>query len=169
MGGIAITQAAARCRDAIALLVFVTAFMPSDGQSLLDLTHLPEGEGDQVQANITVEGEPPVAHMNDAALGEALMLRCTPEQIAWSISHRRPQPVAPMATPVEIPAGALDGLDRAYVVCLADRAIQPPLQRRMIREHPCVAVVEIDTDHSPQLSATDEIVAALDGFAARVS
>lgn len=169
MGGIAITQAAARCADAIALLVFVAAFMPSDGQSLLDLTRLPEGAGDQVQANITVEGEPPVATMDDAALASAIMIRCTPEQVAWAISHRRPQPVAPMATPVEIPAGALDGLDRAYVTCLADRAIPPPLQQRMMREHPCVEVVEIDTDHSPQLSATSELVGALERFAARVA
>jgi pimeloyl-ACP methyl ester carboxylesterase len=169
MGGIAITQAAARCPEAVALLVFVAAFMPSDGQSLLDLTRLPEGAGDQVQANITVAGEPPVATMNDAALGDSIMFRCTPEQVAWSIAHRRPQPVAPMATPVQIPPGALDGLDRAYVTCLADRAIPPPLQQRMMREHPCVEVVEIDTDHSPQLSATDELVAALESFAARVA
>jgi hypothetical protein len=36
----------------------------------------------------------------------------------------------------------------------------------MIAEHPCERVIELDTDHVPQLSATDDLVAALDGLAA---
>ena len=51
MGGVIATQGAARCPERVAALVYVAAFMPKDGQSLLDLTKLPEGAGDQVQAN----------------------------------------------------------------------------------------------------------------------
>ena len=93
--------------------------MPRDGQSLLDLTRLPEGAGDQVQANITIDGDPPVATMarrarwrarDDAALHATSRSR-------GRVARRRPQAVAPFATPVSIPAGALDGLPRAYVNC----------------------------------------------------
>src|SRR5437868_3788121 len=52
MGGVIATQGAARCPRRVAALVYVAAFLPRDGQSLLDLTKLPEGTGDQVQANI---------------------------------------------------------------------------------------------------------------------
>ena len=72
MGGIVITQAAARCPQEIAQLVYVAAFIPQDGQSLVDLTQLPEGAGDQVQANMVVDGEPPVAVMPEQAAREAL-------------------------------------------------------------------------------------------------
>jgi pimeloyl-ACP methyl ester carboxylesterase len=166
MGGVAVTQAAATCSERIALLVFVAAFMPRDGQSLLDLTHLPEGADDQVQANIVIEGDPPVATMPDPAARGALMANCSAEQIARAIALARPQAVAPFGTPVTIPAGSLDGLRRAYVHCTQDRAIPPALQLRMIRENPCVDVVTIATDHSPFFSATDELLAALDRFAA---
>ena len=44
MGGVVITQAAADCPDRVASLVFVAAFMPANGQSLLDLAQLPESE-----------------------------------------------------------------------------------------------------------------------------
>ncbi len=47
MGGLIATQAAARCPDRVAALVYVAAFAPQDGQSLLDLTRLPEGAGDK--------------------------------------------------------------------------------------------------------------------------
>jgi len=63
MGGIVATQAAARCPERVAALVYVAAFLPKDGQSLLDLTKLPKGCGEQVLANVVVEGESPVAVM----------------------------------------------------------------------------------------------------------
>jgi len=165
MGGVVITQAAARCRERVALLVFVAAFMPRDGQSLIDLTQLPEGAGDQVQANIVVEGDPPVATMPDPGARAVLMARCTPEQIAYAIERSRPQPVAPFATPVSIPEGALDDLPRVYVHTTEDRAIPPALQLRMMREHPCLEVVTLDTDHSPNYSAREELLEALNNFA----
>ena len=71
-GGIVATQGAARCPERVAALVYVAAFLPKDGQSLLDLTKLPEGCGEQVLANVVVGGEPPVAVMPAAASRHAL-------------------------------------------------------------------------------------------------
>ena len=78
MGGVVITQAAANCSQSVALLVFVAAFMPADGQSLIDLTALPEGKGDGVQANITVDGDPPSATLSDEAWRTVLARARTP-------------------------------------------------------------------------------------------
>ncbi|MGH9146193.1 MAG: alpha/beta fold hydrolase, partial [Vicinamibacterales bacterium] len=169
MGGVIATQGAARCPGHVAALVYVAAFVPKDGQSLLDLTKLPEGADDQVQANITIEGEPPVAIMPSAASRQALYGSCTEDVAAWAIARQRPQPVAPFATPVSIPPGALDGINRYYVLCKEDRAIPPPLQRRMIAENVFADVVELDTDHTPQLSKTKELVEALHRFATKRS
>ena len=41
----------------------MAAFLPKDGQSLIDLLKLPEGAGEQVLSNVVVDGEPPVAVM----------------------------------------------------------------------------------------------------------
>jgi pimeloyl-ACP methyl ester carboxylesterase len=166
MGGIISTQGAARCPGRVAAIVYVAAFAPKDGQSLLDLTQLPEGADDQVQANIVLEGDPPVAIMPAEASRQALYGSCTEDVAAWAIARQRPQPVAPFATPVSIPQGALDGISQYYVFCARDKAIPPALQRRMIAENRCAGVVELDTDHTPQLSMTDELAKALDGFAA---
>jgi pimeloyl-ACP methyl ester carboxylesterase len=165
MGGIIATQAAARSPDKTAAIVYVAAFIPKDGQSLLDLTHLPEGADDQVQANITIEGEPAVATMPAEASREAFYACSAADVTETAIARQRPQAVAPFATPVSIPAGALDGIDRYYVLCRQDRSIPPALQRRMIAENPCADVVELDTDHTPQLSATAQLAEALDRFA----
>lgn len=166
MGGVAITHGAARCPQNVSLLVYVAAFMPSDGQSLLDMTRLPEAAGDVVQANLTVSGDPPVGELSAGAYSDGLMCCCTPEQVEWSVARRRPQAVAPFGAPVRVPQGSLDDVPRAYVLTAQDFAIRPALQRRMIGEHPCIAVVELDTDHTPALSATADLVGALERFAA---
>jgi pimeloyl-ACP methyl ester carboxylesterase len=165
LGGVIATQGAARCPERVAALVYVSAFLPKDGQSLLDLTKLPEGAGDQVQANITIEGDPPVAVMPAAASRVALYGSCAEDVAAWAIARQRPQPIAPFAMPVSIPPGVLEGINRYYVLCTRDRAIPPPLQRRMIAENVCAEVIELDTDHTPHLSMTNELAKALHQFA----
>lgn len=165
MGGAVITEAAGRCPDSVASMIFVAAFMPANGQSLLDLTQLPEGEGDMIQANIVVEGDPPLASLSAEGALAAIYNCCPPEVGATAVARRRPQAVAVFATPVSSDDETLARIPRLYVLTKQDNAIPPALQRRMIAEHPCRQVLELDTDHCPQLSATDALVAALDGFA----
>ncbi len=167
MGGVAITQAAGRCPGRIAMLVYVAAFMPRHGQSLLELTKLPEGEGDQVQANMVVRGEPPVATLGGEGARIACYGRCDLDRVAWATERMTPQPVLPFATPVDLGGRPCPEPPAAYVVCTEDQAIPPALQRRMSSENPCVEVVEIESDHSPFFSATDELVAVLDQLARR--
>jgi pimeloyl-ACP methyl ester carboxylesterase len=169
MGGVVAKQGAARSPERVAALVYAAAFNPKDGQSLLDLTKLPEGAGDQVQANITMAGDPPVAVMSVAASRQALYECCADDVAADAISRQQAQPVAPFVTPVSIPAGVLDGIKQYTVVCTRDRAIPPALQRRMSEENACADVVEIDTDHTPQLSRPEELAKALDRFAQHVA
>jgi len=167
MGGMVVTQAAARCPGSVDRLVYVAAFVPSDGESLIDLTQRPEGAGDAVQGGLVVDGDPPVATMPPEAARVGLMHCCDDEQAAWAQSIRGQQAVEPFTNPA-----ALDGddrfleLPRAYVMCLQDRAIKPALQRLMLERAGCDPVIEIDTDHSVWASRPDELAAALNRLAA---
>jgi pimeloyl-ACP methyl ester carboxylesterase len=158
MGGIVVTEAAARCPGHIAQVVYVAAFLPGDGQSLSDIAALPEAAGDAVQANMVVDGDPPVAVLPKHAAREAVFGCCDDEQAAWGIELLGPQPVAPFLQPVQ---GGLGDLSRAYISCLQDKAVLPALQRRMREAAGCDPVIEIDTDHSPWASRPRELVAAL--------
>jgi pimeloyl-ACP methyl ester carboxylesterase len=161
MGGVVVTQAASDRPDRVASLIFVAAFMPANGQSLVDLSDLPEGVGDMIKENLVVAGDPPVATLPDEAVVAGIYNRCAPEQAALAMKRRRPQPAAPLATPVRVDDEVLASITRSYVLTKDDRSMVPPLQRRMIGEHPCERVIEIDADHAPFLSATDALVAAL--------
>ncbi len=162
MGGMVCTQATARWPERVASIVYVAAFVPQDGQSLIDLTELPEGADDEIQANMVVEGDPPVATMPAKASHGAQYADCTDEDAAWAISRQKPQADAPFHAPASIPDGVFDDIPRSYVVCTRDRSIPPALQRRMLETAGITNVVELDTDHTPQLSATAELAEVLD-------
>lgn len=157
MGGVVATQAAARCPERVAAIVYVAAFVPGDGESLIALTQLPEGEGDQVQANMVVEGDPPVATMPGEAAREAVFASCSEEVLEWALPRRGPQAVLPMTQPVDLGGVDFAAIPRSYVLCKQDRAIPPALQRRMLEAAGCSPVVELDTDHAPHLSRTAEL------------
>jgi pimeloyl-ACP methyl ester carboxylesterase len=166
MGGIAVTQAAARCPDRIARLIYVAGFLPGDGQSLVDLSQLPEGAGDMVQDNVVVEGEPPIGTMPPDAARAAFYGMCTDEQAAWALERLCPQALVAFVTPVALGGHAPDSLSRAYVVATQDRAMPTALQRRLVAENPDLDAIELDSDHSPMLSRTAELAEALNRLAA---
>jgi pimeloyl-ACP methyl ester carboxylesterase len=162
MGGAVITQAAALAPGHIDRLIYVCAFLPRDGESLVSLAGTPEGAGDLVQANMVVQ--PPVATIAAQAARLALYGTCSPQRADWALERIGPQPLGPMGMPValgdEIPT------DRYYVFTQQDRALPPALQRRMVRDVPCRDTAELDSDHSPFLSAPDDLAGLLDRFAA---
>jgi pimeloyl-ACP methyl ester carboxylesterase len=166
MGGVVATQAAARCRGQVAAIVYVAAFVPQDGESLLDLTQLPEGADDQTQANIVVEGDPPVATLPGEIARRTAFAACSDEVAAWALPRRQPQPVLPFTQPVDLEGFDFAGIPRSYVLCTQDQSIPPPLQRRMLETAGCSPVVELDTDHVPHLSRTAELAEILERLAA---
>jgi pimeloyl-ACP methyl ester carboxylesterase len=173
MGGMAITQAAARIPEQVTDLIYVSAFLPVDGESLLELTHRPEAAGDQIQANMVLDGDPPVtATLPDAAARVAVYGSCDDDAAAWAMRHRRPQALAPMGQPFRVVPDceeAFTALPRRYVVCLQDRCIMPAMQRFMLERAGCEPVIEINTDHAPFLSTTEELVGALNRLTALVA
>jgi pimeloyl-ACP methyl ester carboxylesterase len=163
MGGIAITQAAELVPDRLAKLVYVTAFLPRDGESLADLASLPEGAPDEVMPNAIIE--PPDASLPEATSRAVFYHRCSPADADAAIARLDPQPLPPLVTPVSITPGKAGSVERHYISCTDDQAIRAPLQRRMIEASPCASVTELDADHSPFLCARGELVAALAALA----
>jgi pimeloyl-ACP methyl ester carboxylesterase len=84
MGGVAITEAAGRWPARISLLVYLAAMQPRDGQSLIDLTQMPEGQTNRVEPHLVLDGEPSVATLSDAGARVAFYGGCSEEQIAWA-------------------------------------------------------------------------------------
>ena len=159
MGGMVISQAAARRPDRVKRLVYVAAFLPGDGQSLTDLTELPEGADDLVQKTIVVSGDPPVGRLPETTC-QASNQDCSREVMDWAVDRTGSQAILPLTQPVSLNQ-EFERIPRTYVVCTRDRIVPPPLQRRLVRDRKVTDVVEMDAGHHPQLSRIDELASVL--------
>ncbi len=54
----------------------MAAFLPGDGQSLVDLTSLPEGADDLVQQTVIVSGDPPVGTLPQSTCAASTRTAC---------------------------------------------------------------------------------------------
>ena len=158
-GGIVITEVAEHRPGKLRTLVYLTAFLPRDGETLFDLA--PQAPGSLVPPNMVMSEDKSTSTIRDEALRDAFYGECSDDDVALARSCLQPEPTLPLATPVHTTDGNFGRVARVYIECLRDRAITPPLQKQMCAALPCGQVLSIDTDHSPFFSRPDEVVSHL--------
>jgi pimeloyl-ACP methyl ester carboxylesterase len=158
-GGIVISEVAEHRPTKIRKLVYLTAFLARDGQSLFDLAG--QAEGSLIAPNMVMSADKASCTVRDDAIREGFYGQCSDEDFALARLSLLPEPTVPLATPVKITDANYGTVPRVYVECLRDRAITLPLQRQMQAALPCQQVLQLDTDHSPFLSRADELAALL--------
>lgn len=110
-GGMPVTGAADQSKDRIALLIYIDALVPRDGQSALDL--LPGHFGDMIRAHADARGHGWVK-VPEAVFPPAGLI--PEDRRAGYTARLRPQPVATFTEPIRL-TGAVDELPRAFVRC----------------------------------------------------
>lgn len=129
-------------------LVYVCAMAPDEGQSAIeavgaDLAAIPGLSFENDKIIFTRDTLPALYNRCDEATREWAFARIRPFGAACAaVAHERRVPWA------TVPA--------TYVICTDDRAVPPRYQRE--RAALMSKAVELDADHSPFCSATDELV-----------
>ncbi len=163
MGGVAITEAAERVSDRLSGLIYVTAMVPLNGQSGLDLAAM---DNESSLSNVIhIDPDTNTASLPADSLREHFYNCCSDLQIARarrSLSQR--QAINPLMTPVTSTEQNLGRVPRYYVECLQDHAVSISVQRRMYQAAGISTVATLDTDHSPFFSCPKDLAAALHRF-----
>jgi pimeloyl-ACP methyl ester carboxylesterase len=155
LGGMVVTQAAELVPRRIAILVYLPAFLPHDGQSLQQLA-----EGDQralVRPNMIINKEQGSCIIAEHARRETFYGECDDEDVTFAVNRHVPESLAVIGAHVRITDQRAGSVRRFYIECLRDRAIGIDKQREMYGARPCERVLTIDTDHSPFLSRPKEL------------
>lgn len=157
-GGMVATGVADRAGERIAHLVYVDAFVPRDGQSLLDLQN--EETRARVREGAKHEGEgwkipqspvPPDTSESD---------------VAWIMERRVMQPLQTFEQKLRL-GGAVEKLPRTYIYCTISRPgdVFRQFRDRATREKGWTSL-DIDASHSPHVTAPEALAGILDGVAA---
>ena len=149
-GGMVATGVADRARARIAKLIYVDAFVPEDGESLMDL--VPAELRAQRQAR-TPDGWriPPTPMSADTS----------PEDVAWGTPRRKPLPAKAFEQKLKLQNGPLT-LPRHYIYCTritAGDRFRPFLERAK-REGWGVDL--IDSSHTANITCPDVLMGLLD-------
>ena len=143
-GGIVITEAAAGA-EGVRHLVYLTAFMLDEGQSLVDVAgrtppawQIPDPDG----KTMSVDGAQEVFYNT-----------CAPEIADAAAARLRPHTIASFVQPVRS-VGWRD-VPSTYVICDLDHAIPVPAQEAMSAH--AGATQRLQSDHSPFLTDPDAV------------
>jgi pimeloyl-ACP methyl ester carboxylesterase len=159
MGGMAISEAAELVPEQIATLVYVCAFLPAGGQSLMQLAdNDPEA---QVLPNLQVDEAAGLCEVAEDARRHVFYGECSPGDAAAASARLGPESLAAFGAPSSLTDARGGSVRRVYIECLRDRAISIARQREMYAARPCERVLTIDADHSPFLSRPEELAAHL--------
>ena len=150
-GGMVATGVADRARDRISLLIYLDAFVPRDGQALVDL--VPDAqrqkmlEGAKAGDGWRVSSNPPPGDTS-------------PEDLAWVSKYRRTQSLKCFEQPLGL-QGEIT-VPRVYIQCMryADKGPFNQFAERA-RSHNGWRSYELDASHSPNVTAPDALMKVL--------
>jgi pimeloyl-ACP methyl ester carboxylesterase len=159
MGGVVITQAAERRPERIRGLIYVAAYLPTDGQSLLDLARA-DTDG-LVLPNVVLDRLSGEHWVRPEAVREVFYGDCSAEDVAAAEAQLVRERYAPHATPVRITAERFGRVPRTFIEARRDRCVSLALQRRMEAASPCQRMLALDSAHSPWWSAPEALARLL--------
>ena len=159
MGGIAITQAAENGPEQVRALVYLCAFLPRNGDSLM--TWASRDRESLVNPTTTLPQPDGTIRFKLECARDAFYASCSEEDAAFAESRLVAQSPQPFETPVQTTPEHWGRIPRYYIECARDRAITLMLQREMQKHSPCRQTFSIDTDHSPFFSAPEELAEIL--------
>src|SRR5579871_873329 len=153
-GGMVATGVADGQPDRVAAILYLDAFVPEDGQCVLDFDR-PE-ERQRLQEIVRVHGAgwlvPPSPLAPDLP----------PEMAEWLRARRMPQPLRTFEEPIRL-SGAAARLPRGYIYCTQKQPgdVFGVIAAR-IRSDPAWRYREIDWGHTPNLGAPDRLADIID-------
>lgn len=145
-GGFPITAAAEKDDSGIARLVYLAAYLPMDGLSLMEMRLLSPFQSLASYMKLTEDEASfcvPVEHQRGLFLQD-----CGAETVAYAARHLGPQAIRPQKEALAASPRAR-ALPRSYIICTEDQTIAPDFQEIMAEDLPAADRHRIDTGHSP--------------------
>ena len=162
MGGMVVTAVAEKIPGRIEKLVYIGAYVPANGQSLMDLAYSDSQSllgpalipsADQLTLDIKHESIVPIFCQDADAATQQLVL-----------SKFKVEPAIPFTNKAVITANNFGSVKKYYIKTSQDHAVGPDLQNRMIAAANITNVFSVNAGHSPFLTKPDDVARLLLSF-----
>ncbi len=165
LGGMIISSVAEQMPSKIEKLVYLSAYLPTSGQSLLSLALTDQGSmlggevnGTKILDVDTVHGTLDVLK---SQIANVFIQDGSAQAQNLVIQNYRIEPLVPFATPVTLTSANFGSVTKVYIKTLQDRVVSPGLQDRMIATGNVKTVYQLNTSHSSFLVKPDSLATLL--------
>ena len=157
MAGLVISAVAEKIPDRIDKLVYLAAFLPTDGQSLLDLATT---DKDSYLGHALMPSEDKLTIGIKQDVIASAFCQDAPDAVKnIVVSTFRAEPAIPLTNKVTLTMANFGRVPKYYIHTLQDHAVSPELQKRMVAAAPSVKKeYSINSSHTPFLSMPDQLV-----------
>ncbi len=143
----------------IKALVYLAAYLPQDGQSLLGVATADKDS--KAGSAVQIDKDHGLATIAPEVRA-GLFANDAPLQVGAAIAAAIvPEPLAPLATPVHQSA-KFASVDKAYIHTARDQVVRPALQKSMVAATPVRLEQTLDTGHTPFVTNPDGVAAAIE-------
>lgn len=165
LGGVVVSQVCESMPEQVRKAVYLCAFLLRDGESVWR-HEPPAASAPSVlsKPNLRLDDKKRTLDIAPAAIRKGFYNGCSPQDIEAAMARWRPEPLAPMLTPLSLTPERFGRVPRAYLACEQDRVIPLAAQQHMCRRTPCEVIATMSTGHSPFLSQPEVLASALDGL-----
>jgi pimeloyl-ACP methyl ester carboxylesterase len=155
MGGVVVSAVAEKVPTQIKKLVYIGAFLPANGQSLLDLAF------QDAQSQLGPSLIPSTDQLTlDIVRENIVSIFCqdgTADVKKLVVDKFKVEPAIPFADKVALTDLNFGSVSKCYIKTLQDHAIGTDLQSKMIAAAKITKLYSIDTGHSPFLTKPEEV------------
>ena len=162
-GGIVIADAAETAPKKIKTLVFVAAYLPQDGDSLVSMAN--KDADAKIGPHLQIDKEKGIASIEYSARAD-LFANGGSDELREAIPNLiLDEPVGPLSTPVHVTSTNFGQVDKIYIHTAMDQVISPSFQARMVAATPVRAEYTLQTGHTPFLTDPDGLTRAIEAAA----
>jgi len=156
MGGMVITQVAENRPSDLERLIYVAAFVPTDGQTLFALAM--SDADSQIGPHLVFTAD--TVGIDQAFFVDLFCADCSASDKAALAAQYRDEPIAPLMTPITRTA-AFDAVPRRYVHTSMDLAVSPAAQTAMVTATPMEREITLATSHVAMMAMPEAVADAL--------
>lgn len=155
MAGLVISQVAEEIPGQIKELIYLAAYLPANGQSLLTLA---KQDGDShVSKYLQIDQASGSASIAKEGVIEVFAADAPAQVGAYIADHIKPEPLAPLATPVQLTAANFGKVTKVYIYTTNDKTVGPTLQHTMVQAAKIARTYLLESSHTPFVSMPGKV------------
>ena len=159
MGGVVISQVAEQIPGQVKELVYLAAFLPRNGESLLSLSQ--QDADSHIGKYLQVDQANGKASLATDGIIDVFAADASKAVADELVANFKADPLAPFATPVALTDANFGSVKKVYIHTLNDHAVSYTLQQAMVKNGNVAREYAIPTSHAPFISMPGVLAAII--------